>query len=123
LVPELREYCFPQIFNESCGEGEVMLMEAARYGRMKQGRCLNSDYKIGCWADVLPQVDRMCSGRRSCQINIPDTTLHMLQPCPKDVFAYLEASYNCVKGTSHMQGMEISWSRRPRLLHGYRMHF
>ncbi len=73
-------------------------MMSARYGRMRDSKCLSSTLHVGCWADVLNAVDRKCSGRHECLINIPDTTLHNLQPCPKDMFAYLEVEYTCLPG-------------------------
>ena len=73
-------------------------MTRAVYGRMKLGRCLTRDYYVGCSADVLHYTDRRCSGRQRCTFPIPDTSLQQLQPCPKDLMAYLEASYLCVKG-------------------------
>jgi len=74
-------------------------MTKARYGRITPGsKCLASEYKVGCWADVLHHLDRRCSGRRHCAISIPDNTMHLLQPCQKDLFAYLEADYVCQKG-------------------------
>ena len=73
-------------------------MTSALYGRMKLGRCLSRDYYVGCSADVLPQLDERCSGKRTCHLEIPDTDLHNLQPCPKDLLAYLQASYKCIKG-------------------------
>jgi len=96
---ELREYCFPNAFNASCASDSVVVVTAARYGRITPGsKCLASEYKIGCWADVLQHMDRRCSGRRHCAIAIPDNTMHLLQPCQKDLFAYLEADYICQKG-------------------------
>lgn len=73
-------------------------MLSASYGRMKFGRCLQRDYYVGCSADILPYMDRKCSGRRACALDIPDTELHSMQPCPKDLVVYLEANYACVKG-------------------------
>ena len=73
-------------------------MTSAHYGRMKLGRCLSRDYYVGCSANVLPQLDEKCSGKRTCNLEIPDTDLHKLQPCPKDLLAYLQASYKCIKG-------------------------
>ena len=97
---ELREYCFPNSFNASCGPDSVVVMAKARYGRINSGsKCLASEYKVGCWADVLHHLDRRCSGRRHCAIAIPDNTMHLLQPCQKDLFAYLEADYVCQKGS------------------------
>ena len=33
------------------------MMRTARYGRMKLGKCLTTDYFVGCSADVLSHVD------------------------------------------------------------------
>ena len=74
-------------------------MESAQYGRMELGRCLLRDYGyVGCGVSVLPYVDSRCSGRRSCNINIPDPVLDKVQPCPGDLKSYLQASYTCIKG-------------------------
>ena len=75
-----------------------MLIQAAQYGRMRIGRCLNRDYYVGCQSSVLPQLERKCSGRRSCSLDVPDTEFHKMQPCPKDLVAYLDATYTCLKG-------------------------
>ena len=67
------EFCQWDIFNAICGEGEVIVMRTARYGRMKLGKCLTTDYFVGCSADVLSHVDSRLvlkishnSGRRLC---------------------------------------------------------
>ena len=74
-------------------------MQTASYGRMKLGRCVERDYGyVGCNTNALPHMDSRCSGRRSCEIQIPDMTLDRLNECPKGFKAYLEASYGCVKG-------------------------
>ena len=91
------DYCW-ESFNVTCAQDEVIVMSTARYGRMKFGKCLERDYFVGCSADILSYMDRKCSGRRSCAIDIPDTELHKMQPCPKDLLVYLEADYLCVKG-------------------------
>ena len=93
------EYCQWETFNATCEKrGSVVLMQSARYGRMKHGRCADTDVYIGCSADVLAQMDDRCSGRRACTIAIPDSHLHQQQPCPNDMMAYLEASFVCVRG-------------------------
>jgi len=100
-VDNLVEYCHFETFNASCAHlpGHVVVMTSARYGRMKFGRCLKEDHgSVGCSADVLPQLDRMCSGRPTCRVTIPDATLHNIHPCPKELMPYLEASYTCRPG-------------------------
>ena len=95
----LLEYCQWETFNATCQRGSVVVMHAARYGRMKHGRCADTDVYIGCSADVLAAMDARCSGRQACAVPIPDSHLHQQQPCPNDMMAYLEASFSCVRGT------------------------
>lgn len=97
-VVQLVEYCQWETFNATCERGSVVLMTAAQYGRMRHGRCADTDVYIGCQADVLSLMDARCSGRESCTVAIPDGTLHQQQPCPNDMMAYLEASFTCVPG-------------------------
>ena len=74
-------------------------IQSARYGRMRFGGCLKENHgHIGCSADVINHLDRVCSGRHTCIMSIPDATLHKIQACPKELMPYLEAKYSCVKG-------------------------
>lgn len=100
-TPLVQDYCQWEAFNASCPFGHVIVMESAKFGRMRLGRCVDTDIYIGCAADVLALFDARCSGRPSCVIQLPDATLHQQQACPKDVVAYLEASYICVDGNRH----------------------
>ena len=95
-----RDYCQFDIFNATCPDTAVILMKSARYGRMKVGRCVQGNYGfIGCAKDVLPYMDRLCSGRQNCQLDIPALE-GSDAPCPTDFKSYLEASYKCVDGKS-----------------------
>ena len=91
-------YCQWETFNATCPDGHVILMTFAQYGRMRVGRCLSTDYYTGCQADVIDHMDERCSGKQTCTINIPDPKLFNVQPCRKDLVAYLEADYDCVPG-------------------------
>jgi len=95
-----KEYCQLENFEASCSEGTVILMEHAQYGRMRINRCLTRDYYVGCTADVIAQLDQKCSGRRHCHVTVPDHTLLQALSCPKDLVAYLEADFTCIRGTS-----------------------
>ena len=100
-VDHLGEYCHFETFNASCEHltDHVIVMTLARYGRMKFGRCMREDHgSVGCSADVLPQLDRKCSGRPTCHVTIPDAALHNVHPCPRELMPYLEASYSCLPG-------------------------
>ena len=95
----MKEYCHFDAFNASCGHNQVIVMEVARYGRMKVGTCVkrNLGY-LGCSMDVLRYMDSICSGQRSCKINVVDLAKKGMKPCPEDVTHYLEASYKCQEG-------------------------
>jgi len=99
---DVSEYCQWETFNASCRsptDQQLILMKSARYGRMRYGRCVREDHgSLGCYADVLPQLDARCSGRRSCSVRVPDASLHDAQSCPKELMPYLETSYICVTG-------------------------
>ena len=98
MTVKMKEYCHLEVFNATCPKGSVLLMQYARYGRMKIGRCLTTSYYIGCYADILHFADSRCSGRQNCVIRVLDPELVTFQPCRKDLMAYLEASYTCVPG-------------------------
>ncbi|ELT90059.1 hypothetical protein CAPTEDRAFT_225510 [Capitella teleta] len=105
---EPREYCW-ESFNATCAADEVIVVQSALYGRMKLGRCVNREYYLGCQSDVLPFVERRCSGRRSCTMSMPDTDLHQRQPCPKDLLAYMEADFVCQKVAYAQDGSECGY--------------
>jgi len=73
-------------------------MEEAQYGRLQVGRCMTRDYGyLGCSANVIDLLDKACSGQRWCQYSVPRLR-ELVQPCPKDLTAYLEAKYRCITG-------------------------
>lgn len=77
------------------------IIQHALYGRMELGRCMRKTYgHQGCSSDVLPYLDRRCSGRPTCRISLPDQVLATIphHPCPPDLGAYLEVSYRCLEG-------------------------
>ena len=103
------EYCMMESFQPRCWKNEVILMTSSIYGRMdRNARCLESDpWKddpryMDCFADVLSLTDRRCSGRRECDIALPNTEFHRTKPCgTANVFMYLEATFQCVVGMRH----------------------
>ena len=75
------------------------MMTVARYGRMRIGRCVKTDFGfLGCYTDVLNLLDKHCSGRRTCRVDVVDPTFGNKKPCNQEFKNYLEASYECVKG-------------------------
>jgi len=101
-----REICDAETFQPVCADGEVVIMTEARYGRMAIGRCVRTDYGyVGCWVNVLGYMDSACSGRRSCELRIPDQGLKNAiaassNRCPREFKTYLNASYDCYEGNS-----------------------
>jgi len=99
------EYCEREYFDADCSvtgdANRLIVMRSAVFGRMKEGRCVQREYgSIGCRADVLAAVSRLCSGRRRCRF-LP-STLHSAttRPCPTELVSYLEARFDCVTGSS-----------------------
>lgn len=94
-----RMYCESETFQARCWLGEVIMIESALYGRMRIGRCVEADLGyLGCQANVLDIVDRLCSGKTQCDIRIPDAELDASKPCYKELKVYLEVAYKCVRG-------------------------
>ena len=95
----MKEYCQFETMRASCQQDEVIIMQNATYGRMRLGRCVIADLGyVGCRKDVLQLADERCSGRRSCEIKIPDEKFDATKPCLTELKFYLEASYRCQKG-------------------------
>nr|UCK81583.1 Gal-binding and CUB domains containing receptor 17 [Arenicola marina] len=89
-------FCNMETFEASCGRNELLVMDAARYGRMSLGRCATVDYgNLGCSVDVREYMDLRCSGRPHCSMKVPDDRMYEMKPCPKDVTPFLEAFYHC----------------------------
>jgi len=100
LSVECREYCQFEAFNATCPTGQLVVVEHARYGRQRLGRCVTRDYGfIGCTANVIELLDAVCTGRRWCEVPVPSLR-RRVQPCPKDLTAYLDATYHCIDGPS-----------------------
>jgi len=95
------DYCQWEKFTAACDSvaDELIVMESARYGRMQLGRCIKYDLGfIGCSADALALADSLCSGRRRCEIALPNEAFDRINPCLSELKSYLTASYSCVRG-------------------------
>jgi len=106
---QLSEYCNMETFRARCQHSDVIVMETALFGRMRVGRCITSDAyltalqqldptSLGCSADVLGYVDRVCSGRSACDVSVPNPEMNAFRPCSPQLTVHLEASYSCVTG-------------------------
>ena len=106
----LQEYCSMETFRPRCWKNEVVVIQQAIYGRRRVGKCLGSEEAnkfqdpsyFGCSANVLDIVDAKCSGRKECEISIPDPDLDGTTPCLHGLKMFLEVSYTCVEGNSSL---------------------
>lgn len=99
MIPEQKtgELCDTEIFRAECEESEVILMTKVIYGRMRLGRCVEMELGyVGCHRDLLLMADQRCSGKRVCEIRIPDAQFENTRPCLKELKNYMEASYACI---------------------------
>ena len=101
----IREYCRWETFSASCPLDEVIVIRSALYGRMRSGRCLmtaqDGGSHVGCMADVIRQADRLCSGRRTCDVQLPEPSFDVVPTtCPRGLTVYLEVIYECLPGNS-----------------------
>ena len=112
---EIKEYCLREKFEADCSgpvptaaaltaasgsivEGRI-LMRSAQYGRPHLGRCVQRHFHgfHGCVVDVLRTMDRLCSGRPTCSVDVFQT-FGSLKPC-SEIESFLEADFTCVPGT------------------------
>ena len=91
------EYCEWDTFTPECLRDQVVIIEGAQYGRMRKGTCITEDRAIGCCHDVTSIAHRKCSGRRSCNVAIPDRDFELYEPCG-EMENYLSIKYSCIKG-------------------------
>ena len=103
---ETGEFCQLETFEPECWKNEVIVIEKAIYGRHRVGRCINAEEAaisqdkrfFGCSTDVIGLLDAKCSGRKRCQVRIPDAELERTKPCLSILKMFLEVSYRCVEG-------------------------
>ena len=98
------EFCDTEVFRADCPDDHVIILTHARYGRMEIGRCVQMALGyVGCQSDVLLAADRRCSGRRSCDIRVPDAEFEATRPCLKELKTYLDVAFKCVRGSYSMR--------------------
>ncbi len=70
----VNEYCDTELFAPRCQDGEVILMTAARYGRMKLARC------VLFFDGGSPRIPLCCSGKASEHSPSHDTPYDSSEP-------------------------------------------
>jgi len=53
---------------------------------------------LGCSVDILPILDRKCSGNKDCEVRLSDISAEDITPCLSGLVVYLEVSYSCITG-------------------------
>jgi len=102
-ISDPREYCEAEEFAPRCSEDEVVVITEASYGRMELAHCVRMNYgEVGCRADVREHLDKECSGRRTCSLRIPDSSLDESNVCPREFKTYLNVSYDCIPGMNEL---------------------
>lgn len=95
------------MFRPECWKNEVIVVTEAIYGRRHIGKCIEAEEVakfaddpaiLGCSANVVSLVDARCSGKKQCQVSVPDAELEETRPCLKGLKMFLEVSYTCVEG-------------------------
>jgi len=105
-VGQLEEFCQLETFEPECWKNEVIVIEKAVYGRHRVGKCIKAEEAaisqdrrfFGCSTDVIGLLDAKCSGRKRCQVRIPDADLERTEPCLRHLKMFLEVSYTCLEG-------------------------
>jgi len=102
----MHDYCQLEAFKPQCWQREVIIIKEAFYGRRHAGRCTEKEGEeiaqnprfFGCSADVTAILHARCSGKKQCEIRIPDPELENTGACVVGLRMFLEASYYCVEG-------------------------
>lgn len=93
------DICATEFFVPKCSLNHVIFVKSALYGRIEESRCVaNFLDQLGCYSDVVLLMDRVCSGKRSCEIHVPNAELESNNPCLKELKSFLRFNYECVLG-------------------------
>jgi len=107
------EFCLLETFRPECWKNEVIVMEEAIYGRRHVGKCIDHDEVeaapdaddpgyLGCHANVLSLLHAKCSGKKQCEVHVPDADLERTEPCRKGLKMFLEVRHSCVEGRPYI---------------------
>jgi len=119
----MSEFCLLETFRPQCWKNEVVVMKEAIYGRRHIGKCIelaevegveDDPRYLGCHANVLSLLDTKCSGKKQCEVHVPDADLQRTQPCRKGLMLFLEVKYTCVEGTADLQSTNFSLNNMPK---------
>jgi len=79
-------------------EIKMMMNDAGRCTETEGEEIAQNPRFFGCSADVTAILHARCSGKKQCEIRIPDPELENTGACVVGLRMFLEASYYCVEG-------------------------
>ncbi len=101
-VTVIDEVCDGGTYEKRCRDGEVILVQSAKYGRMALGNCITKDYgQLGCYKDVTDIFKSKCAGKKSCSMFITKNDEELIEgypACGAELFPYLEIDSSCQAG-------------------------
>ena len=93
------DICASESFEAHCPLDHVIFVKSALYGRIEESRCVSNFLdQVGCYSNVILLMDRGCSGKRACEIHVPNAELESTNPCLKELKSFLRFNYECVPG-------------------------
>ena len=111
FILDVKEICTGEAVKIVCGHSELIMMTSAEYGRKQVGRCLRkADDFMGCTNDVLPLLDRWCSGRSECTLSVPTEELENANTACLDILKmYLRITYTCLEGYYFLHSIKLDY--------------
>jgi len=102
----MQDYCQLETFKPQCWQSEVIVIKEAIYGRRHVSRCTEAEGEefaqnpryFGCSADVTAILHTRCSGKKQCEVGIPDPELENTGACVVGLRMFLEANHYCAEG-------------------------
>jgi len=95
----MKEYCQFETLKPQCWQREVIVIKQAFYGRRHAGRCTETEGEeiaqnprfFGCFDDghVTATLHTRCSGKKQCEVRIPDPELANTKPCVYGLMMFL----------------------------------
>ena len=109
------EFCQDEFFNPRCPQGELVLIESAKYGRMNIGKCIKEQELIsmgtnskdqkyfGCFTDVTAILHKKCSFKMGCNVEVKDRELNHTTSCHSWVKSHLKVNHQCLNGKQNVE--------------------
>ena len=96
------DVCADETYTKTCGEGEVIVMTSAEYGRMPGGTCIDRIGPVGCRSDIIQIAHSHCSGRWACKWQVIQKDLNKAttgcDAIPKDYPRFVTVTSRCQQG-------------------------